>query len=32
LTDKKTKEEETVVSLMEEWEELEDVIAEMASL
>ena len=32
LTDKKTKEEENVVSLMEEWEQLEDVIAEMASL
>ena len=32
LTDKKTKEEETVASLMEEWEELEEVIAEMASV
>ena len=32
LTDKKTKEEETVVSLMEEWEELEEVIAEMSNL
>eukprot|EP00986_Skeletonema_menzelii_P003637 scaffold1151_cov144-Skeletonema_menzelii.AAC.4 len=31
LTDKKTKEEDTVTSLMEEWEELEEVIAEMAS-
>lgn len=30
LTDKKTKEEENVVALMEEWEELEEVIAEMA--
>ena len=32
LTDKKTKEEETVALLMEEWEELEEVIAEMASV
>jgi DNA repair exonuclease SbcCD ATPase subunit len=32
LTDKKTKEEETVASLMEEWEELEEVIAEMSNL
>lgn len=32
LINKKTKEEETVASLMEEWEELEEVIAEMSNL
>ena len=30
LTEKKTKEEESVVALMEEWEELEELIAEMS--
>ena len=30
LTEKKTKEEESIVALMEEWEELEELIAEMS--
>ena len=29
LTDKKAKEEDTVANLMEEWEELEDIVAEV---
>lgn len=30
LTNKKTEEEENVVTLMEEWEELEEIVAEMS--
>ena len=29
LTDKKTKEEDSIAELMQEWEELEEVMAEM---
>ncbi len=31
LTEKKTKEENSIAKLMEEWEELEEVMAEMNS-
>lgn len=31
LTEKKTKEEKSIAKLMEEWEELEEVMAEMNS-
>ena len=31
LTEKKTKEEEAVMNLMQEWEDLEEILAEMST-